>query len=96
MSNTEPRKQGGDANTTNASTTNASTLQTSQEDQAKGYLKSLADDGFIDELQSALAHAKRLTKKEWSVTVTADGVDIESRDDGSKRISLPRPKSLDN
>ncbi|QDG49624.1 hypothetical protein FIV42_02370 [Persicimonas caeni] len=92
MSNTTPREQGGD----HVQTADVSTLQTSQEDQAKGYLESLTDDDFIGELQSALEHAKRLTKKEWSVTVTADNVEIESRDGENKRISLPRPKSLDN
>lgn len=69
-----------------------STTQTSQDEQVRGYLESLTEAGFVDELREALAHARRLTGKQWRIIVTTDEVILRSQ--SLDQISLPPPKNL--
>lgn len=54
------------------------TLRTSQGEQARGYLESLANSEIISEMQHALRHAERLTHKCWRVVIAADRVEISA------------------
>lgn len=54
------------------------TLRTSQGEQARGYLESLASAELIREMQHALRHAERLTHKRWRVVIAADRVEISA------------------
>ncbi|MFW5968199.1 MAG: hypothetical protein ACOCV2_11805 [Persicimonas sp.] len=67
------------------------TTQTSQDEQVRGYLKSLTDTVFVEELREALAHARRLTGKQWRVIVTTDEVILRSQ--SLDQISLPSPRN---
>lgn len=58
-----------------------STQRLSQEEQARGYLKSLADHDYVEEIRNGLVSARRLTRKEWVVMITADGLEIYTMDE---------------
>jgi hypothetical protein len=58
------------------------TLRTSQGDQARGYLESLTESELIRELQHALGHAERLTRKNWSVVISSNRVEILAETEG--------------
>ncbi len=90
MAEMTQQEQGGDQ----VGSTERSTMQTTHDDQARGYLESLAEGEFIAELQSALRHAHRLTKKDWKIVITRDEVEIDAQRPPAKRIKLPRPKTL--
>jgi hypothetical protein len=91
MKSSGQTEQGGDR----AESNDSDTLQTSQADQARGYLESLSDNDFMGEIQSALENAQRLTKQHWTVVVTADNVEIRCQD-ASRRIKLPKPNELNH
>ncbi|MFP4599739.1 MAG: hypothetical protein ACLFVJ_15885 [Persicimonas sp.] len=86
-------------------TFDCNTMRTSQSEQVRGYLESLTDMEFIDELQSALEHAQRLTTRDWKIVITSEQITIQGdrevqgnkrAAEGQKRIKIPRPKSLEN
>jgi hypothetical protein len=65
----------------------------------RGYLESLTEMELINELQSALKHARRLTSKDWTIVITAGDIAIQSKAASAEprdRIKIPRPKSLEN
>jgi hypothetical protein len=70
------------------------TMETSQADQARGYLESLAENEFVEELQRALESAERLSGQRWTLVITAEGVDIRASGGADERIKIPKPKSL--
>lgn len=90
MKSTGQSEQGEDR----VESSDSSTLRTSQTDQARGYLESLANNDFMGEIQSALEHAQRLTKQSWKLVITAGDVEIRC-EEGSSGIKLPRPKKLE-
>lgn len=86
-------------------TLDCNTMRTSQSEQVRGYLESLTDMEFIDELQSALKYARRLTTRDWKIVITSERITIQGDQEvqGSKqaakpqkRIKIPKPKSLEN
>jgi hypothetical protein len=93
MKRTDQREQGEESSKSSGPvvSSDSNTLRTSQNDQARGYLESLADNDFMAELQSALEQAQRLTKQTWTLTISSDAIEIHCAED-SKRIKLPKPK----
>ncbi len=97
--------QGGES----VKTFDCNTMRTSQSEQVRGYLESLTDMEFIDELQSALEHARRLTSNDWTIVITAEKLTIRGDQEAAEpkgrhsqngksqsRIKIPKPKSLEN
>lgn len=70
------------------------TMQTSQDEQVRGYLESLTDTDFVDELREALGYARRLTGKNWTITITTEEIILQSQ--SLDRVRIPRPKKLRN